>query len=179
VFHELSPLGTFTLRKQHLAPTCSSVDPDQASRVTSALPNIHILIYIELSPHPDRRLRRTKIGKRKVLPFPIVARPVRDETMTEHASLCAVMFAAADLLRANGARVSPRGNRQVLFATLTGMSADDFEAEVKKWLTRAKDGRSKRPYTRPHLPTNARGHAISSQQWFQDLHCDRRPGGAW
>ena len=26
------------------------------------------------------------------------------------------------------------------------MSVDDFEADVKKWLTRAKDGRWKRPY---------------------------------
>jgi hypothetical protein len=27
------------------------------------------------------------------------------------------------------------------------MSVDDFEAEVQKWLTTAKDGRWKRPYT--------------------------------
>jgi phosphoglycolate phosphatase-like HAD superfamily hydrolase len=32
-------------------------------------------------------------------------------------------------------------------ATLTGMSIEQFDAEVKKWLTEAKDARWKRPYT--------------------------------
>jgi phosphoglycolate phosphatase-like HAD superfamily hydrolase len=32
-------------------------------------------------------------------------------------------------------------------ATLTGMSVDDFNAEVKKWMAIAKDARWKRPYT--------------------------------
>jgi phosphoglycolate phosphatase-like HAD superfamily hydrolase len=32
-------------------------------------------------------------------------------------------------------------------ATLTGMSVDDFQAEVKKWITSAKDPRWKKPYT--------------------------------
>jgi phosphoglycolate phosphatase-like HAD superfamily hydrolase len=36
---------------------------------------------------------------------------------------------------------------KILFATLTGMSVDDFQAEVKQWLTSAKDGRWKRLYT--------------------------------
>ena len=34
-----------------------------------------------------------------------------------------------------------------LAATLTGMSVDEFQAEVKKWLAAAKDPRWKRPYT--------------------------------
>jgi hypothetical protein len=36
---------------------------------------------------------------------------------------------------------------KILAATLTGMSVDDFKAEVKKWLDTAKDPRWKRPYT--------------------------------
>ncbi|WP_036050402.1 HAD family hydrolase [Bradyrhizobium sp. Tv2a-2] len=36
---------------------------------------------------------------------------------------------------------------KILFATLTGMSVDDFDAEVKRWLASAKDGRWKRRYT--------------------------------
>jgi len=36
---------------------------------------------------------------------------------------------------------------KVLMATLTGMSVDDFEAEVKQWLDTARDPRWKRPYT--------------------------------
>src|SRR5262249_56422483 len=35
----------------------------------------------------------------------------------------------------------------VLAATLTGMSGEDLAAEVKPWLTSAKNGRWKRPYT--------------------------------
>src|SRR5882757_8749293 len=36
---------------------------------------------------------------------------------------------------------------KILVATLTGMSVDEFNAEVKKWLTTAKDSRWKRPHT--------------------------------
>ena len=45
------------------------------------------------------------------------------------------------------AKLSLHDLEKILFATLTGMSVDDFEAEVKKWLTIAKDGRWRRPYT--------------------------------
>jgi hypothetical protein len=43
---------------------------------------------------------------------------------------------------------------KVLFATLTAMSVDDFEAEAKKWLTSAKDGASEAALHRSHLPTD-------------------------
>src|SRR5262245_10692152 len=36
---------------------------------------------------------------------------------------------------------------KILVATLTGMSVDEFEAEVRKWVAEAKDHRWKRPYT--------------------------------
>jgi len=36
---------------------------------------------------------------------------------------------------------------KTLVATLTGMSVDDFNAQVKKWIETAKDARWKRPYT--------------------------------
>ena len=36
---------------------------------------------------------------------------------------------------------------KILAVTLTGMSVDEFNAEVKKWLADAKDPRWKRPYT--------------------------------
>jgi len=36
---------------------------------------------------------------------------------------------------------------KILSATLTGMSVDTFQAEVKKWIATAKDPRWKRPYT--------------------------------
>ena len=36
---------------------------------------------------------------------------------------------------------------KILYATLTGMTMDDFRAEVAKWIAAAKDGHWKRPYT--------------------------------
>jgi len=36
---------------------------------------------------------------------------------------------------------------KIIVATLTGMTTDEFDAEVKKWLATAKDPRWKRPYT--------------------------------
>lgn len=36
---------------------------------------------------------------------------------------------------------------KIAAATLTGMTVDDFEAEVEKWIASAKDARWKRPYT--------------------------------
>src|SRR5882724_5681779 len=36
---------------------------------------------------------------------------------------------------------------KILAATLTGMSVDEFSAEVRKWLAEAKDPRWKKPYT--------------------------------
>src|SRR5262245_26137012 len=36
---------------------------------------------------------------------------------------------------------------KLLFATLTGMSVDDFQDEAKQWLDKARDPRWKRPYT--------------------------------
>ena len=36
---------------------------------------------------------------------------------------------------------------KILAATLTGMTVDEFNAEVKKWIEKAKDLRWKRPYT--------------------------------
>ncbi len=45
------------------------------------------------------------------------------------------------------AKLSMHDLEEILVATLTGMSVDDFEAEVKKWLETAKNPRWKRPYT--------------------------------
>jgi hypothetical protein len=45
------------------------------------------------------------------------------------------------------AKLSMHDLEEILVATLTGMSVDDFEAQAKKWLDTAKDPRWKRPYT--------------------------------
>ncbi len=45
------------------------------------------------------------------------------------------------------AKLTMRDLEVVLAATLTGMSVDEFDAEVKKWITEAKDPRWKRHYT--------------------------------
>ncbi|MCI0333602.1 MAG: haloacid dehalogenase-like hydrolase [Planctomycetes bacterium] len=45
------------------------------------------------------------------------------------------------------ARLSMKDLETILMATLSGMSVEDFNAEVKKWIETAKDHRWKRPYT--------------------------------
>jgi hypothetical protein len=45
------------------------------------------------------------------------------------------------------AKLSTNQLVQILAATLSGMSVDEFKGEAKKWLSEAKDGRWKRPYT--------------------------------
>ena len=45
------------------------------------------------------------------------------------------------------AKLTVKDLEKILAATLTGMSVDQFEAEVKTWLATAKDSRRKRPYT--------------------------------
>jgi phosphoglycolate phosphatase-like HAD superfamily hydrolase len=45
------------------------------------------------------------------------------------------------------AKLSKKDLETILVATLTGMSVDQFQAEVKSWLETAKDPRWKRPFT--------------------------------
>ena len=45
------------------------------------------------------------------------------------------------------AKLSMPDLEKILYATLTGMSVDEFNANVKKWLETARDPRWKRPYT--------------------------------
>ena len=45
------------------------------------------------------------------------------------------------------AKLPMKDLEKILVATLTGMSTDDFQAEVKQWLAEAKDPRWKKPYT--------------------------------
>ncbi len=45
------------------------------------------------------------------------------------------------------AKLSKKDLETILVATLTGMSVDQFQAEVKSWLEAARDPRWKRPYT--------------------------------
>ena len=45
------------------------------------------------------------------------------------------------------AKLSKKDLETILVATLTGMSVDQFQAEVKSWLETARDPRWKRPYT--------------------------------
>ena len=45
------------------------------------------------------------------------------------------------------AKLPMKDLEKILAATLTGMTVEEFQAEVKKWLATAKDPRWKRPYT--------------------------------
>jgi len=71
----------------------------------------------------------------------------------------AVVEAKPELAKAEPFKAVLSGNREamaqlsmddlfkILAATLTGISVDEFSAEVKKWMASAKDPRWKRPYT--------------------------------
>jgi phosphoserine phosphatase len=45
------------------------------------------------------------------------------------------------------AKLSMKDLEKIAVATLTGMSVESFQADVKKWITEARDPRWKRPYT--------------------------------
>ena len=45
------------------------------------------------------------------------------------------------------AKLSLRDLEEIIAATFTGMSVDEFSAEAKKWIETAQDARWKRPYT--------------------------------
>jgi phosphoglycolate phosphatase-like HAD superfamily hydrolase len=45
------------------------------------------------------------------------------------------------------AKLTDRDLEKIIVATLSGMTTDEFNAEVKKWIATAKDPRWKRPYT--------------------------------
>jgi phosphoglycolate phosphatase-like HAD superfamily hydrolase len=45
------------------------------------------------------------------------------------------------------AKLSMKDLKEILAATLSGMTVDDFQVEVKKWIATAKDHRWNRPYT--------------------------------
>jgi phosphoglycolate phosphatase-like HAD superfamily hydrolase len=49
--------------------------------------------------------------------------------------------------RAAMAKLTTKDLEKILAVTFSGMSVEDFQAEVKKWLAAAKDPRWKRPYT--------------------------------
>jgi phosphoglycolate phosphatase-like HAD superfamily hydrolase len=49
--------------------------------------------------------------------------------------------------RAALAELSMKDQQEIFVAALTGMSVDEFNAEVKKWLASARDPRWKRPFT--------------------------------
>ena len=64
--------------------------------------------------------------------------------------------------RAAIAKLSMQDLEKILAATLTGMTVEEFKAEVKKWLATARHPRWKRPYTELDLPAHARGDAATS-----------------
>jgi hypothetical protein len=59
------------------------------------------------------------------------------------------------------AKLTQQDPEKIIVATLSGMTTDEFNAEVKKWLATAKDLRWKR--SRTHLPTHAGGDELLSR----------------
>jgi hypothetical protein len=67
------------------------------------------------------------------------------------------------------AKLSMQDLVTVLAATLSGMSVEEFEADVRKWLETAKHPRWKRPYTDLIISANGRCPAVPAGQRLQDL----------
>jgi len=88
-----------------------------------------------------------------------VEHPIYSQVMYCLDRVPALVKAKPELAKVEPFKTVMSGNRQaiaklplkdlekILAATLTGMSVDQFNAEVKKWLAEAKDPRWKRPYT--------------------------------
>ena len=66
---------------------------------------------------------------------------------------------------------------KILAATLTGMSVDEFNAEVKKWLADGQGSALEAALHRAHLPADAGGAEVPARQRLQDLHRHRRRPG--
>ncbi len=88
-----------------------------------------------------------------------VSHPMYSQAMYCLDRVPAVVKAKPELAKAEPFKTVLSGNREaiaklsegdllkIVAATLTGMSVEEFNAEVKKWLAEAKDPRWKKPYT--------------------------------
>ena len=74
---------------------------------------------------------------------------------------------------ARACRISRRSSA----ATLTGMSVDEFNAEVKTWLETRQGPALEAALHRAHLPADAGGDEVPARQRLQDLHRHRRRPG--
>ena len=59
---------------------------------------------------------------------------------------------------------------QIVAATHFGMTTDEFEAEVRKWLASTRHPHTNRPYHRYGVPADAGGAGLSARQRLQDVH---------
>ena len=75
------------------------------------------------------------------------------------------------------AKLPLRDLKEIAAATLSGMTVDEFGAEVKKWLAAARDPRWKRPYTELTYQPMQEAAGLPARQWLQDLHRHRRRAG--
>ena len=66
---------------------------------------------------------------------------------------------------------------KILAATLTGMSVDEFHAEVKKWLADGQGSALEAALHRADLSADAGGAEVPARQRLQDLHRHRRRPG--
>ena len=75
------------------------------------------------------------------------------------------------------AKLSMKDLEKILAATLTGMSVEEFRAEVKKWLATAKHPRFDRLYTELTYQPMQEVLQYLRASGLQDLHCHRRWSG--
>ena len=66
------------------------------------------------------------------------------------------------------------GLLELVMATHTGMTVEEFNQISKYWLTQSRHPKFNRPYTELVYQPMLELLGFSSRQWFQDLHCLRR-----
>ena len=64
------------------------------------------------------------------------------------------------------AKLSMKDLEKILVATLTGMTVDEFKAEVAKWIATAKHPRLGPPLHRANLSADARSDAVFAREWL-------------
>src|SRR5438067_947995 len=72
------------------------------------------------------------------------------------------------------AKMSKDDLLKIIAATLTGMSVDEFQAEVKKWLVRGQRRALEEALYGTHLSADAGSSEVPARQRLQDVHRDGR-----
>ena len=99
----------------------------------------------------------------------------REEARAEKRQALKTVLALLSGDRAAMEKLTLKDIEVIAFATLSGMTVEQFQADVKQWIATAKDARWKRPLPRRNVRPNVGSAPLPARQRLQDVHCD----GGW